>query len=492
MESFKIFVLSIILSLGIIDGYSQTDSNISIINNYNNWQWDSVFVAKNKFISLVIVPKAAGRILEYNLGNDKSLWVNPKLTGKSFAPTDKVKRSEWRNFGGYRLVPLPVGNCSVDKNGNKTKRWPPPAIIGDSPYKTWISEDSNGNQTIEVESGIQDLPVPSFDRKSQEFIFPNKIDEQLQYKRSLFIKEGTSLVHIKHTLINKGDKPVKRGIMTSSQHISRSKPELTDGQNYVAYIPFSERYKLPNGKQYEITTTPELRWRYINKNRLPLDKNNPEHVKKYFNHGTNWTGEVAPGIFEVHYDYYMMGGLHIISSDSWVCYVNKTNNTAFAKILEPYNSKLDYEFGTNISIYSSGLETGYLETEVRTPLYDLQPGKKFNYIEIHAAAKVPSLPIISINKTGIITSKLSVLNNTINGKYGVFINGYALLKLYSKSGILIESIKIKNVNPLESFILNESIKQNSEIVHIKLFVVDMNQSEHLLDSYTCKKSNSNN
>lgn len=41
---------------------------VSVVDIYKNWQWDSVFVAKNKYISLAVVPDAAGRVLEYILG----------------------------------------------------------------------------------------------------------------------------------------------------------------------------------------------------------------------------------------------------------------------------------------------------------------------------------------------------------------------------------------------------------------------------------------
>lgn len=99
--------------------FSQT---INVEYNYKNWGWEKVFVAKNKYIHLSIVPEAAGRILEYNLGDIPSLWINPKLLGKSYAPNDMVRMDEWRNFGGFRLVPIPIDNCAQDIFGNKTKR----------------------------------------------------------------------------------------------------------------------------------------------------------------------------------------------------------------------------------------------------------------------------------------------------------------------------------------------------------------------------------
>lgn len=469
---------------------AQDQQTVFVLNNYNNWNWDSVYVAKNKFISLAIVPDAAGRILEYNLGEVQSLWINPKLMGKSFRNNDEVKMSDWRNFGGYRLVPLPIDNCSVNTDGSnsKTKRWPPPVVIGDNPYKARIIINKQGKQTIEVESGIQELPVPQFNYQKNSYIYPKSIDEKLQYKRSLHIENNSSLVTIKHTLTNVGVSTVKRGIMISSQHVSRSKPELTDGENFVAYVPFDKKYKLPNGDQYEIMGTADSRWQYVNKNRIPLDKNNPKDVEKYYNNGTNWKGEVAPGIYEVEYDYYLMSGFHIISSKSWICYVDKINNTAFAKILEPYDPNLEYEDGINVSVFCSGLETGYLETEVKTPLYTLKPGAHFDYTEIHGAAKIVHSPVLEVNKTGIISEKLNLNhdNNQISGKYGIFIEGIAVLCITESSGKKVEFIVQKEVNPLKAFELNYNLKEKTSISKLEVFVIDANKKYHLLDSSLLK------
>ncbi|MGJ8762351.1 MAG: hypothetical protein ACSHXA_17575, partial [Polaribacter sp.] len=188
-----------------ISSFSQQGKTISIKKNYNNWGWNDVYVAKNKYISLAVVPDAAGRILEYNLDDVPSLWVNPKLFGKSFGTSEEVKMNEWRNFGGYRLVPLPIENSSIDKNGNKSNRWPPPVVIGDAPYQVSIGENYEGKKTIEVQSGIQELPVPFYYGKENRFIHPDKIDEKITYARSLYIEPNSSLVFINHTLKNVGD-----------------------------------------------------------------------------------------------------------------------------------------------------------------------------------------------------------------------------------------------------------------------------------------------
>ena len=477
------FKLSCLAFLMILYVFPQKSKTVFTVDNYKGWGWKNVHVAKNKYISLAVVPEAAGRILEYNLGEVPSLWLNPELLGKSFPATDEVKINEWRNFGGYRLVPLPYENCSVDQEGNRGKRWPPPAIIGDAKYNVTMGKNDMNHQTIEVQSDVQELPVPQFFGK-KGFVYPVKIEEKLQYSRSLYIKENSSLVIIDHLLKNVGETEVKRGLKISSQHVSETEKGLHDGENYVAYIPFDKNIKLPNGEQFEITTNPDLRWRYLNRNRFKLNKENPEHIKKFYNHGTNWNGEVAPGIYEVEYDYNQMAGLHIIASESWLCYVNKKTNTAFAKIMEPYNPELEYDHGLNNAIFCSGLSEGYLETEVQTPLYKLQPQESFVYREIHGAAQIDSTPVLNVNLAGVTTQKMTLNNEqtSILGTYGVFTEGVSLIRVKDDNGQIIDEQIVQPVNPLKIFKLNLDFNTKSEAKIIELLIKDSSKNELLLDS----------
>lgn len=473
------FSTTILLTLSCVAQQPQT---ISVEVNYKEWNWENVHVAKNKYISLAVVPDAGGRILEYNLGEVPSLWLNSEMLGKTFPATDEIKMNEWRNFGGYRLVPLPYENCSVDREGSRGKRWPPPAIIGDAKYEVKTGKNALGFETIEATSGVQQLPVPQF-FGNKGFVHPDKIEEELQYSRTLYIEPNSSLVFIDHILKNVGDSKVKRGLKISSQHVSETELGLHDGENYVAYVPFDKNLKLPNGDQFEITTNPDMRWQYLNRNRFKLDKNNPEHVEKYYNHGTNWNGEVAPGIYEVAYDYNQMAGIHMIASESWLCYVNKKTNTAFAKIMEPYNPELEYDHGLNNAIFCSGLSEGYIETEVQTPLYNLEPNESFKYREIHGAAQIENAPVLNVNLAGITTKKIAFANsgNSIEGSYGVFTEGNAMLQ-FKKGDEILKSYNLGAVNPLQVFKVNVAIEKIEYFDTIQIVIIDANKYELLLDA----------
>ncbi|MBD0402311.1 hypothetical protein [Flammeovirga sp. EKP202] len=456
---------------------------IKKVDNYKGWKWEETYVLTNEFISLAVVPDAAGRVLEYNLGDIQSLWINPKEFGQKYSNSEKVKMNEWRNFGGYRLVPTPVENCALGKNGDRSKRWPPPVTIGDAPYSITDIKELEDKVGITVKSGEQHLPVPKWIPKDKTFTKPSKVEEAFTYERSLMIEKNSSKVYYIHTLTNVGEETINRGIMTTSQHQSWSDVKLQDGENFVAYIPFSPKYKMKDGEQYHIGVTPESHWRYVNRNRFPLDKNNPEHVEKYYNIGTNWTGEVAPGIFEIHFDYNLMGGFHMISSESWIAYANKLENTVFVKTFEKYNPQLEYDHGVNIAVFNSGMATGYLETEVKTPIYTLKGKETVTFKETHAAAKVLSLPLLSVNETGVITKRLHFdkQTNHITAQYGTFIKGELYLIALNDQEKIIEEMKVKTVSPLKG--IDVDIALEKSFSQLKVVVRDEEGKEYILDSF---------
>ena len=180
-----------------------------------------------------------------------------------------------------------------------------------------------------------------------------------------------------------------------------------------------------------------------------------------------------------------MGGIHFIASKPWVSYVDVLNKMAFVRLFERYNKTLTYEYGANAEVYNSGLETGYLETEIKTPIYTLKPNESFDYYEIQGAAKIATTPILDVNKTGVITQKLS-FNETakeLSGSYGVFLEGEAVLFFKNKSGKITKEINLGKVNPLAAFNFVQLIKNQLTSATISLCVKDNTNKTHLLDTY---------
>ena len=153
--------------------------------------------------------------------------------------------------------------------------------------------------------------------------------------------------------------------------------------------------------------------------------------------------------------------------------------------MEPYDPSLEYAFGVNAAIYNSGMVTGYLETEVKTPIHTLLPGESFDYQEIQGAVKIASTPILDVNMAGIITKKLELNSNTncLSGEYGVFVEGKAILRLLNESDEIIKDLPQGNVNPLQAFTFKCSLGKKTKAFNCQLLIEDGEGKEHLLDSF---------
>ena len=121
----------IFLLVANLHAFSIPDSvSIDTITNYNGWGWE-VLVVKNNYITLGIVPSIGGRVLQYDLGIDTFMIVNPSLLGQHVSNP----YSGTYGYGGYKTWPSPQSIWN----------WPPPPTLawGNYEYETLhASKDS--------------------------------------------------------------------------------------------------------------------------------------------------------------------------------------------------------------------------------------------------------------------------------------------------------------------------------------------------------------
>ncbi|MCX7726876.1 MAG: hypothetical protein N2053_08510, partial [Chitinispirillaceae bacterium] len=80
----KRFSLLVILTLAFgINNAAEYEVTLEKKSNYNGWgkDWDSVYVVKNRIVTLAAVPKIGGRVMQYDLGNHPSLYVDENNKG---------------------------------------------------------------------------------------------------------------------------------------------------------------------------------------------------------------------------------------------------------------------------------------------------------------------------------------------------------------------------------------------------------------------------
>ena len=90
--------------------------------------WDGVYLS-NGLIDAVCVPEIGGRLMQFSLGPNEFLFMNPDLLGKRFTFEEHAGDGElvnWKNYGGAKTWPAPQG---WDGEG----QWPgPPDPVLDS------------------------------------------------------------------------------------------------------------------------------------------------------------------------------------------------------------------------------------------------------------------------------------------------------------------------------------------------------------------------
>ena len=73
--------------------------------------WDGVYLS-NGLIKAVCVPEIGGRLMQFSLGPQDYLFMNPELLGARFSYEEHAGDGalvNWKNYGGDKTWPSPQG-----------------------------------------------------------------------------------------------------------------------------------------------------------------------------------------------------------------------------------------------------------------------------------------------------------------------------------------------------------------------------------------------
>ena len=96
---------SLLLAMAISACVHAQDMRVQVasVDDYREWGWKAV-VMENGLITLVAVPGIGARIMQYDLGEHGSIFINEDELGKLYEPRED---SLWHNYGGYKVWPAP-------------------------------------------------------------------------------------------------------------------------------------------------------------------------------------------------------------------------------------------------------------------------------------------------------------------------------------------------------------------------------------------------
>lgn len=402
----KLILLFLYFSFTFI--YSQT-TTLQRIPDYNDWGWEAL-VMKNDLITVAAVPVIGGRIMQYDLSEFSSVFVNPSEFGKTYTPS---QFSPWHNFGGYKTWPAPQSDWS---NGG----WPPPPNLD---YGAYAFSDS----VVTEDSVSITLTSPA-----EQWFSPD-----LRFERTSTIYTGLSRVKMEQKIINEGANAVTWSVWDVTQSIVQS-----DFENYWVYFPIN-----PNSLYGESGV--------------------------YFRDlGSLWTGdEAAPGVYGIEF-LADENKLFADPDKGWIAYAVLSDSTVFVKTFEVFEGEEYPDNGSRIAVYVSGPGQTYFEVEVTSPLVELAPSEDYTFTENWWACRVHA-PILDADSVGVIASRLSYnqTSNEFTANYGVFYTGTAKITFIDSSGQIINEGDVHSVSPLEEFRLKENIviPDNASAAEVQIY-----------------------
>lgn len=132
----------ILLALTIIEkGISQEFPSIELIENHNGWGWDA-WVMQNDLITVATVPVIGARIMQYDLDEHTSIYVNDDELENTYTPTSSG--FFYPNFGGFKNWPAP----------QEVWNWPPPPTLDYGSYEA-VVDTSIDSVSLIVTSPIE-------------------------------------------------------------------------------------------------------------------------------------------------------------------------------------------------------------------------------------------------------------------------------------------------------------------------------------------------
>ncbi len=411
MKNKTAFILAICLGSALLNAQT-TGVSLHSISNYNQWGWNSI-VMQNEFITIATVPAIGGRVMQHDLGNLPSIYINTTELGKTYTPA----QYGYHNFGGYKTWPSPQYRWP--------NQWPPPPTLdyGNYPFEA----DSTSNDSVSV---LVTSPVEQW------------IASDIQFERRATIYPNSSHVKMDQTIINQGTSTADWGMWSITQSIVNH-PSETDYENFWAYFP--------------------------------LNPSSVYGKSGILNDGSSnaWKGEIAHGIYGVQFYPTAPFGKKVFADPDkgWLAYAVLSDTVVFAKTFEIYEGA-HYPDSARITVYVSNMPT-YMEIEVKFPLVDLAPeGGSYTFTENWWAAKVRA-PILDVNSTGAIANRLSYNSSSqiISAVYGIFHKGTAKVVFLDESDQVLSEGQEYNVSPLMEVQLNEiiTIPDNAKKVEFQVF-----------------------
>lgn len=403
MKTLSISLCVAMLIHGLSNG-QQYDVSLEEKTSHSNWgtAWGPVFVVQNGLITLAAVPNLGGRVMQYDLGEHASIYVDEDEIGIMPLDGDIL-------IGGFRVLPSPQSDFG----------WPSPPELDLNPYTCEIRTNSADSAIIFLESEVVNNTITKY-----------STHQGLQFKRQLTVYKASTRVKVEMTMVNTGSTSMEHGIWDITQCVC-SNNGAVDLENIWVYFKKNAAGAMAKG-YVEYT-----------------DQANGTDEEK-----AQWHPDAAEGgIMGVQF-MQKVGKIGADCNAGWIAHVDRLDGYAYVKTFTYVDGATYPDGGASVQVYTcSNTMTPTVEVEVLGPLTTLGQNDSARLVENWYMARSYG-PVLNVTKAGLVTRKLTAeqTDNTLSvqGTFGVFYPGIVKALFLNDASEPVTEVDAFEVSPLDS------------------------------------------
>jgi uncharacterized protein DUF4380 len=387
-------------------------------SEYGGW---NAFRLANGIIELYIVPELGGRIIQLRFGCHEFFYVNSLHRGRIYRPEENCLGAGWKDYGGSKVWPAPQG-------WDSDSQWPgpPDPVLDGGSYSYHVAGDSPDSAAIFLESPRDEYTGLSFSREIRVF-------------------ENSSAVRIVHQMRNSSLRPVRWGIWQVTQQAAH--------QPLIVYAPARRSRQMFGDEAY---------------NQVEIDAERGLWKLEYRNQVAKFAVEAEQG---------------------WLVAIKPKARVALVERF-PLFSDLPYPDGVPLEFWVNGSGTftihkdrirmddnpdgcdPFIETEILSPLTDLEPGQQFAFPVTWQCTAVSSPMVSAVNSCALISEPLEIYpadgQLRVSGAFGPFQPGSLEMVVLDRSGKLVATKPLGNITPLTPCKIDETIAKMENLARVSL------------------------
>ncbi|HTV55570.1 MAG TPA: DUF4380 domain-containing protein [Terriglobia bacterium] len=390
--------------------------------DYGGWK---AIRLSNGLIDVVVAPEIGGRIIQLRLASRDFLYVNRRHQGRVYTAEENCAAAGWKNYGGSKVWPAPQGWESAEQ-------WPgpPDPILDGGSYSCRVLEETASSVAIGLESQHDEYTG-------------------LTFSREIKVREDRSTVQIRHTMRNTSSRRVRWAVWQVTQQAI--------GSALIVYAPARRDRQILGDQPFE---------------------------------GAGIDSET--GFWKLAYRD-QVAKFAVEAEQGWLAAVRPGEGRALVEEFQLFSGK-PYPDGAPVEFWVNGSGTftipggrvemdrdpngcdPFIETEILSPLVELNPGQDYAFSITWQATTLPSPGLACVNSLAVVSEALNIRAEgqklNVRCGFGVFQHGSVELVIIDGDGNPENTIPLAEVTPLEPCCVDQRIPRPDRFGSIRLQLKD--------------------